>query len=113
MHLKGRPAFVRRVIDAVRCPVLVIAVGDDVFLSDHATRAFDAELAGRPRSALWRVEGTTHLLAVHANVDAYAGRLQDFLAQALGASPNAHPAANLAAASNRQAMGVNAAGGAV
>jgi pimeloyl-ACP methyl ester carboxylesterase len=97
----------------VRCPVLVIAPAGDVFLPNTAMTAFEAALAGRRGSAVWRVQGAAHMLAVQADADAYARRLQDFLAEALGASPNAQPATNPAAAANRQAMGVNAAGGAV
>src|SRR5687768_4489654 len=78
------------VLRSVRCPALVIAPTDDVFLPPADAAAFETALAARPPGSgpgeIWRVEGAGHLLGVHADVEAYALRLQDFLAAALGRS---------------------------
>jgi pimeloyl-ACP methyl ester carboxylesterase len=80
---------------SVRCPVLVIAPGEDVFLGEEGSKAFEAALAARPAGAgpgeLWRVEGASHLLGVHTAGDAYARRLEAFLAEALEGSPTTSP----------------------
>ena len=78
------------VLRSVRCPALVIAPTDDVFLPPADAAAFESALAARPPGSgpgeIWRVEGARHLLGVHADDEAYARRLQDFLAAALGRS---------------------------
>jgi pimeloyl-ACP methyl ester carboxylesterase len=88
-----RPAQLLR---SLRCPVLIIAPADDVFLGAQGVGALESALAARPPGAgvaqLWRVEGAGHLLGVHADFDAYAARLASFLARALGGSPS-NPAA--------------------
>jgi pimeloyl-ACP methyl ester carboxylesterase len=84
-----RPAQLLR---SVRCPVLVIAPAEDVFLGAQGSAALESALAARPPGAglaeLWRVEGAGHLLGVHADFDAYAARLASFLDRALAGSPS-------------------------
>jgi len=77
---------------SVRCPVLVIAPAEDVFLGAQGFAALESALAERPPGAgaaeLWRVHAAGHLLGVHADFDAYAGRLASFLGRSLGGSPS-------------------------
>jgi hypothetical protein len=85
---------------------------EDVFMGSAELGRLDAALAARPRAAgpgrVWRVEGATHLLGVHAEGDFYYQRIRSFLDETLCGSPgNGGPTANHAAA------GVNAGGGAV
>jgi uncharacterized protein len=84
-------------VRAVRCPVLLIAPKDDVFLRDGEAAEFEAALAERPAGAgaghFWQVEGAGHLLGVHADPEAYGERLDAFLAETLDGSPKLHPTA--------------------
>jgi hypothetical protein len=77
-------------VRSVRCPVLLIAPADDVFV--RGTEVKEAALEARPADSgpghFWHVEGAGHLLGVHADPDAYGDRLDQFLAETLDASPN-------------------------
>ena len=94
---------------SVRCPALVIAPSDDLFLGPQDLRTFQEVLSTLPYGRLWRVEGTTHLLGVQADAEAYSARLREFLDAALAASPTG---GGLDSA-NPAPAGVNAGGGAV
>lgn len=101
-----------RTIDLLRkvpCPVLLITPADDVFLSPNGLRQFETALAALPYGRMWHVEGATHLRGLHAEPNAYAERLRQFIEEALAALPT--PAA--AVDTNRVPTGVNAGGGAV
>ena len=81
--------------DALRtasCAALVIAPIGDPFLGTEGDRAFEQALASRPAGAapseVWRPEGTAHLLGAHADTTGYTAKLAEFLARALGESPN-------------------------
>jgi hypothetical protein len=78
-------------VRSVRCPILLIAPADDVFLRGDEVKAFETALAARPAGAgpghFWHVEGAGHLLGVHADPDAYGLRLDQFLAETLDGSP--------------------------
>ena len=88
-------------VRSIRCPVLVIASADDVFLGPAGLAALEGAVAARPADAgpgqFWQIEGSAHLLGVHADSDAYAGTLRQFLDRALAASPNS-PAPSAGAA---------------
>jgi pimeloyl-ACP methyl ester carboxylesterase len=83
-----RPAHLLR---SIRCPVLVIAPAEDVFLGAAGTAALELAIAARPPNAgpgeFWRVDAAGHLLGVHADGEAYAERLRSFLDRALGGLP--------------------------
>jgi uncharacterized protein len=101
-----------RTIDLLRkvnCPVLVITPADDVFLSPAGSREFETALAALPYGRMWHVEGATHLRGLHAEPNAYAERLRQFIEEALAALPTPAPAVD----TNHVPMGVNAGGGAV
>jgi alpha-beta hydrolase superfamily lysophospholipase len=84
-------------VHAVRCPILLVAPANDIFLRDDAVRVFETALAARQAESgpgyVWLVEGATHLLGVHANPNAYGDRLNQFLAETLDASRAAPGAA--------------------
>ena len=94
---------------SARCPVLVIAPADDVFLDAAELAAFQTAVDALPLARLWRVEGATHLLGVQADPAVYADRLRAFVAEALAASRTSPPVETPI----QTPAGVNAAGGAV
>jgi pimeloyl-ACP methyl ester carboxylesterase len=81
-----------KLLPSIRCPVLVIVPDEDVFLSPAELAALESAVAARSPSAgpgeVWRVEGASHLLGVHADGDAYSGRIDSFLRRALAGLPN-------------------------
>jgi pimeloyl-ACP methyl ester carboxylesterase len=71
----------------LRCPVLVIAPEFDALLKDGFADRLKAALP--PTGAYWHVPETGHLMALVADADEYAARLERFLgtAAATAASP--------------------------
>jgi len=69
-----------------------LASATNVFLGPAGLAALEGAVAARPADAgpgqFWQIEGTAHLLGVHADSDAYAATLRQFLDKALAASPN-------------------------
>ena len=94
---------------SARCPVLVIAPADDVFLDATELAAFQAAVDALPRSRLWTIEGAGHLRGAEADAKVYFEQLKTFLDEALDASRT--PASTFPP--NHAHAGVNAGGGAV
>lgn len=74
-----RPA---EVIARLRCPVLVLAAGDDVYVSDAETAELERAVVARPASAgpgvYRRFDGVEHLMAVVDASDEYRAALGAF-----------------------------------
>jgi pimeloyl-ACP methyl ester carboxylesterase len=64
----------------IPCPVMIIQSALDPFLADNDAAALAQAAQNRPApTAIWRVEGVAHLMALCAEPEHYQQRIADFL----------------------------------
>lgn len=77
-------------VGRIQSPLLVLAAGDDLYLTGEEAEALAAAVAARPASSgasvYRRFEGVEHLMSVVASPDEYRQALSDFVGQLKPAS---------------------------